>query len=84
MDSMGTPEEANVQGSENVLEKHSEQMKGMTPEQKKFVQGLLKENLIRNTRIFYNTLQQILHLLENYANKTKQHGTCEINALQQR
>ena len=41
---MGTPEETNVQGNENVLEEHFEQMKGMTPEQKKFVQNLLKEN----------------------------------------
>ena len=40
-----TPEETNVQGNENNLEDHSEQMKGMTPEQKKFVQNLLKENL---------------------------------------
>ena len=44
MDSMGTPEEVIVQGNENTLEGHSEQMKGMTPEQKTFVQNLLKEN----------------------------------------
>ena len=40
-----TPEETNVQGNESILEDHSEQMKGMIPEQKKFVQNLLEENL---------------------------------------
>ena len=39
-----TPEETNVLGNENALEDHSEQMEGMTPEQKKFVQNLLQEN----------------------------------------
>ena len=41
---IGTPEGTNVQGNENILEDHSEQMKGMNPEQKMFVQNLLKEN----------------------------------------
>ena len=41
---IGTSKETIVQYNEDNLEDHSEQMKGMTPEQKKFVQDLLKEN----------------------------------------